>query len=101
MATWWAVYRTSDGEHRSTGRVVADPLPSGLSKKSFGSSRPDQGNVVWNPITLVFDPGPPRPDELTRIGNAAATYPDWGSMNASDKRLVRAVVWTLRAVETE
>lgn len=51
--TWFAVWRTADGELVSVGTVVASPLPAGLSVTDLGANPP---TGVWNSITHVFDP---------------------------------------------
>jgi hypothetical protein len=54
MASWFAVYRTADGTLVSTGTVVANPLPAGLTAKDFGAAQ----TGIWNKTTKVFDPAP-------------------------------------------
>lgn len=50
--TWFAIWKTSDGELVSVGTVVSSPLPSGLSSTELGESPP---SGVWNSSTHVFD----------------------------------------------
>lgn len=50
--TWFAVWRTSDGELVSVGTSVADPLPAGLGVTNLGANSP---TGVWNKITHTFD----------------------------------------------
>jgi len=49
---WYAVYETETGRLRSSGSVIADPMPKGLSVKEF-KVRPT--DLQWNPETLDFD----------------------------------------------
>lgn len=56
--TWFAVYETGTGRLRSTGTVVADPLPDGLAVKEFAERIEGMG---WNPETLEFDIPIPAP----------------------------------------
>lgn len=56
--TWFAVYETGTGRLRSTGTVLADPLPEGLAAKEF-AVRPE--GMDWNPVTLDFDIPIPTP----------------------------------------
>lgn len=49
---WFAVYEAGTGRLRSTGTVLADPLPEGLAAKEF-AARPD--GMDWNTETLDFD----------------------------------------------
>jgi hypothetical protein len=51
--TWFAVWKTSNGELVSVGTVVASPLPAGLSTTDLGQ---DQPSGVWNNVTHTFDP---------------------------------------------
>lgn len=53
--SWYAVYHSTDGALVSVGSSVADPLPSGLASKTY-ATRPDQGQVRWNPTLLDFEP---------------------------------------------
>ena len=56
--TWFAVYETVTGRLRSSGSVVADPLPEGLALKKF-AERPT--GFDWNEKTLDFDVPVPSP----------------------------------------
>lgn len=58
---WFAVWRNTDGGLVSTGTVLANPLPTGLSSFDFGT--PQVG--VWNTATHVFDPAPVLKSVLT------------------------------------
>lgn len=49
---WIAVYDITTGTLRSTGTVIADPLPDGLASVPCGAVQP---SGQWNPSTLVFD----------------------------------------------
>lgn len=49
---WYAVYETDTGRLRSSGSVVADPLPEGLSAKVIPART---SGMDWNPETLDFD----------------------------------------------
>ena len=51
--TWHAVYDVATGDLRSSGSVVADPLPGGLAVKAFPAT-PAPG-FTWNPMTLDWD----------------------------------------------
>ena len=48
--TWYAVYRTSDGELLSIGSVVADPLPAGHAATEYV----DRPEGRWDAATLDF-----------------------------------------------
>ena len=67
---WYAVYETETGRLRSSGSVVADPMPKGLSAKEF-KARPT--TKQWNSETLDFDvervvpPKPISPLEFMRL----------------------------------
>lgn len=52
--TWFAVWKTSNGELVSVGTVVASPLPNGLATTDLGANPPIG---VWNDVTHVFDAG--------------------------------------------
>lgn len=52
--SWYAVWRTADGELVSTGTTLASPLPGGLA--SFDFANPQTG--IWNKATHVFDAAP-------------------------------------------
>ena len=49
---FYAVYETDTGRLRSTGTVVADPLPEGLGVRQY-AARPE--GFDWNTETLEFD----------------------------------------------
>lgn len=49
----YAVYDTTTGVLISTGDVVANPLPAGMSATTVAST-----NGIWNTSTHVFDPAP-------------------------------------------
>ena len=50
--TWFAVYEADTGRLRSTGTVLADPLPEGLEARGY-EARPE--GMDWNPETRDFD----------------------------------------------
>lgn len=52
---WYAIYNVEGGELVSLGTVVADPLPTGLSAKEVGESRPEG---EWSVAALNFGPAP-------------------------------------------
>lgn len=63
---FYAVYETATGRLRSTGTVLADPLPEGLAAKEYPDGRPD--GFSWNPETLDFDvPIPKRPRRVSAV----------------------------------
>jgi hypothetical protein len=49
---WHAIYDIATGELRSTGTVLADPLPEGLASMPCGDMRP---TGEWNASTHMFD----------------------------------------------
>lgn len=59
--SWFAVWRTADGELVSTGTVLANPLPSGLA--SFDFTNPQTG--IWNKTTHIFNAAPVLKSVLT------------------------------------
>lgn len=48
---WYAIYDTTTRELRSVGTVIAQPLPDGLSSKSYATMQSGH----WNPATLDFE----------------------------------------------
>ncbi len=54
MATWYVIYRNSDGEVRSQGTTAAVGLPSGLTEKSYPDGRPNPREKTWDPGSLDF-----------------------------------------------
>jgi hypothetical protein len=52
--SWLAVWRTADGALVSTGTVIANPLPAGLSSTSLGENPPsgDGGTGEHVPIRI-------------------------------------------------
>ena len=61
MSDWHVAYKTSNGELKGASALLSnfpDPLPSGISVKSFpGQGRLDKG-MVWNQSTLEYGPRP-------------------------------------------
>jgi hypothetical protein len=55
--TWYAVYRKSDGELLSTGRVLADQLPD--DRDAIVIDGPQQSGQVWNKQSRQFVAAPP------------------------------------------
>lgn len=49
--SWFAVWQNSDGTLVSTGTVLGNPLPVGLSSNDFGTP---QNIAAWNPATHDF-----------------------------------------------
>lgn len=81
--TWYAVWRTADGELVSVGEVLANPLPAGLSTTNLGASPPDG---TWNKTTHAFDPA--------AVLKAVLTLRDfWGRFTAAE----REALWDMRA----
>jgi hypothetical protein len=98
MATWYVVYRESDGEAVSIGTVLADPLPEGMAAKAFGSERPEGR---WNPATLDFDPLPAPEVVMSRIDFMRRFTPaERVSIRASTDPYVRDIEELLRAADT-
>ncbi len=85
MNDWFAVYRDSDGELVSTGSVVADPLPLGLTKKLISGPPNDQ---IWNPATLGFD-ARPAVIQVDRVVEFLANLPPNKRGNAVETEVTR------------
>lgn len=68
--SWYAVYQSVDGKLLSIGSVLADPLPDGLTAKSY-ENQPDLTQVNWDAMALDFLPiVAPDPDpEITQMQN--------------------------------
>ena len=85
MADWFAVYHDPNGELVSTGTVIADPLPPGLSKKQLAGPPGDQ---VWDTGTLNFIAGVV-PSPIDRVAEFLANLPPNKRGNAVEAEITR------------
>lgn len=56
--TWYAVYDERRGTLLSTGTVLADPMPAGVTAVALAGP-PDWQTHAWNPTARAFDPRVP------------------------------------------
>lgn len=78
---YWAVYTGANGQLRSLGTVVADPLPPGLVLKDVG--RLNQEGEVWDPVALGWTAGPVQ--KRQSLLDAVRAHPNYTGLRGADK----------------
>ncbi|MDF2969697.1 MAG: hypothetical protein K0R61_147 [Microvirga sp.] len=108
--TWYAVYRTSDGELRSVGTVLASPeelSAAGLTAVQL-ADQPAQ-NSRWDQATRTFVSVPPAKAVLSKADfidkftdtewEALIGYPNGTGGTAAQRRRVSAIIERIRMLD--